>query len=508
MSMPDRPDHTDASSPGIPDPERDEVPVEEEEMPESEAPRRAASAEFIVRSEVGSQALLREAMDPANQSLRDALRLSFRVLQVVILVLIVLFIFSGFQTVREGESGVMLRWGRILEVGGKPALEPGPKFSKLPYPAGEFVLFPDRNRWVDLGDAFWPRIAPGRTFEEAVQNASVNTFLRPGRDGVLLTRDGDIAHMRLRAQYEIDDTVGFVKSVANDSADPKEIDADRLVRLALERATVHTAAKLTLTQLVDFSDEDKEALKEEAQRLLDDVGAGIRIVQIELPVDPTPALAIRKAFGDLQETRTEAERRIENARQEANKTLIAAAGEKYEGILALIEQYENALALNDEAGAEALLGRINGRLEEERSGDVAEIIDFARAYRSTVESTLGNEARRFAGLLPAYRENPALVAWQLWSEAYEDVLGHEDVEIIYVPDKVAMVNLQLSGYDKVRQKRRENMLQRTEQEARAAGWAGQSPYIQRGSDMERGLRGLPGRQLGPTGQRMGGDSSP
>ena len=505
--MADLPDKPDESSPIIPDPQRADVPVEEEELAESAAPRRAASAEFIVRSEVGSQALLREAMDPANQSLRDALRLSFRVLQVVILVLILLFIFSGFQTVKDGESGVMLRWGKILDVGGKPELEPGPKFSKLPYPAGEFVLFPDRNRWVDLGDAFWPRLAPGRTFEEAVEGARITTFLRPGKDGVLLTRDGDVAHMKVRAQYEIDDPVLFVQSVENDNADPQRLDADRLVRLALERATVHTVAKLTLTQLVEFSEEEKELLKDEAQRLLDEVGAGIRIAQIELPIDPTPALAIRKAFGDLQETRTEAERRIENARQEANKTLIAAAGEKYDAILALIEQYENALALNDETAAETLLGEINDRLENEKSGDVAEIIDFARAYRSTVESTLGNEARRLAGLLPAYRENPQLVSWQLWSSTYERILSRNDVEVFYVPDTVAMINLQLSGYDEIRQNRRRNLLQRTEEQTRAAGWAGQTPFIQRGSDMDRSLRGLPGRQLSPTGQRLGSDSS-
>jgi hypothetical protein len=45
---------------------------------ESDSPRRAASAQFVVDSQVGSQAALREAMDPANQSLADALRESRR----------------------------------------------------------------------------------------------------------------------------------------------------------------------------------------------------------------------------------------------------------------------------------------------------------------------------------------------------------------------------------------------------------------------------------------------
>ena len=86
---------------------------EEQASAEMEAPRRAASARFIVDSEVGSDAAIRDAMDPANQSLADALRMSFRVLQAVILVLVVLFLASGLRTVDEGKTGVRTRWGRI-----------------------------------------------------------------------------------------------------------------------------------------------------------------------------------------------------------------------------------------------------------------------------------------------------------------------------------------------------------------------------------------------------------
>src|ERR1043165_2421282 len=91
------------------------VPYEQEaEAMEEESPRRAASARFIVDTQVGSEAAMRDAMDPANQSLAEALRLSFRVLQAVILVLIVLFLASGFQTVQEGQSGVRTVWGKIV----------------------------------------------------------------------------------------------------------------------------------------------------------------------------------------------------------------------------------------------------------------------------------------------------------------------------------------------------------------------------------------------------------
>src|SRR6185503_18283642 len=125
---------------------QDQSPVESEPLQEEEAPRRAASAQFVVEGGVGSEALLRDAMDPANQSLAEALRLSFRVLQAVIVVLIVLFLASGFKTVDDGYSGVRTLWGRIVQ-----SLSPGPKFSVYPYPAGEFITFKAENREVNLG---------------------------------------------------------------------------------------------------------------------------------------------------------------------------------------------------------------------------------------------------------------------------------------------------------------------------------------------------------------------
>ena len=92
----------------------DGTPVHQEPASE-DGPRRSASAEFVVSAEAGSEAAIREAMDPANQSFADALRLSFRILQLGILALVAVFLFSGFQTVEEGDLGVKTRFGEIVE---------------------------------------------------------------------------------------------------------------------------------------------------------------------------------------------------------------------------------------------------------------------------------------------------------------------------------------------------------------------------------------------------------
>ena len=65
-----------------------------------DAPRRAASADFGTQN--SSDGDMRDALDPANQSLGEALKLSYRILQLGVLALVVTFLFSGFQSVEEG----------------------------------------------------------------------------------------------------------------------------------------------------------------------------------------------------------------------------------------------------------------------------------------------------------------------------------------------------------------------------------------------------------------------
>jgi regulator of protease activity HflC (stomatin/prohibitin superfamily) len=476
------------------------VPVEGDD---EEMPRRAASAEFVVDASVGSEVLMREAMDPANQSLRDALRLSYRVLQVVILVLIVLFIFSGFKTVEAQQSGVLLRWGKILTVNGSQALDKGLQFSWWPYPAGEFVLFDETDRRVNLGTHFWPRLRPGQSLEDAVNAASTNNFLRPGADGSVLTRGGDIAHIQVQAEYEIDEPVSFVKALENTATRAGGFDADRLVELSLKRATVHVAAGLDLESFVDLSEQGKADIRSSAQTFLDDLGSGIRIVGVSTPIDPTPVLSIKQVYGRLQEAQGNASNMIELARQDSRSTLVGVAGDRYLELVDLINRYEDALALGSEAESAELIAAINARLESDQvSGDVAKIVQRARSYRNDIELTLGAEARRLDSLLPAYREHPRQVVSRLWSEVYAGVLSREDAEIFRVPGDIGAMKISLSGLDHIRELRRKNTLRAKELEAWMEGEDLENPFIRGVGDMQ--LSG-PGRQLNRAGGSLAED---
>ena len=57
-------------------------------------------------------------------------------LQFVIAVLLILFLFSGFKTIGNNESGIATVWGEVEDVQG---LKPGLQMN-WPPPVGDFVL--------------------------------------------------------------------------------------------------------------------------------------------------------------------------------------------------------------------------------------------------------------------------------------------------------------------------------------------------------------------------------
>lgn len=444
------------------------------EVEDEDQPRRAASARFIVESEVGSEAMLRDAMDPANQSLADALRLSFRVLQAVIVVLIVLFLASGLKTVEDGQSGVRTLWGEIKE-----PLSPGLKFSWAPYPFGEFFTFKAENRNVSLGEYF-SMASNGRPFATMLEQSDVSSPPNPARDGYIITRDSDFAHLDLSAKYEIDQPTEFVHRV-ND-ADSKR-DADELVRMALRKAAVHVVGGMSVAEVAEPArvPELKENIRLRAQAALDEIKSGIRIVDITNAQGSAP-LAIQKMESGVMESNVAAGDLVENARKESAQTLQNIAGSGYKQVTDLIDQYEVALDTGDEKRSTELLAAINAALESnDVTGEVSDIINRARSYKDTIESTLGNEYRRFAGLLPAFKQNPQLVVRQQWLEAYKFVVGRVDTEIVYVPPMLASLNLAITGSSELQEIRQD--IRRAERNAAFGQSAYSGPYVGRGEEM-------------------------
>ena len=428
--------------------------VPEEEI-EREAPRREASATFAVTAPEASEAAIRSAMDPANQSLGDALKLSYRLLQLAILGLLVTFLFSGFQTVQEGFSGVKLLFGRISGEAGQEALVPG-LTPFWPYPVGEITVFETR-RQVELRTEFWPNTGGKNvTTEQQVEVADGTQPLKPGRDGTVITGDGDLAHVQVLAEYVIEDPVRFLEAVNLEQA-------DRLVRVALQRGVVAAGAKLTLAELVEQREQPAQLVQAEAQHVLDGMASGLRLQRLTMPERSAP-FAVRNALGRMQKTKEDAKTAVDRARQEATAALLSAAGPRYDDVLKLIDQYEQALSAGDLEKADALLKQVGERLEsKDIAGLASNIVNRARSYQSAIASTLSKELRRIEGLSDTFHQNPKQLARQLWLEAVRSVLSQREVEVFTVPPDTGMSQLAFGSSPEVMQIRRNAEVQRRKQ---------------------------------------------
>ena len=127
-----------------------------------------------------------EELDAAGRSLSDALRISFAILKVIMVVLVVGFLASGFRTVETGEQGVVLRFGQIQRTEG-----PGWVWV-FPYPIDELIRIPVDKRINLPVKTFWyketrediegPGVIPRNYRAES---------LDPLQEGYCLTRSED-----------------------------------------------------------------------------------------------------------------------------------------------------------------------------------------------------------------------------------------------------------------------------------------------------------------------------
>lgn len=469
-----------------------------ERMP-VETPRRAAS--LTLR---GEEALERRAasMDAANQSLADALRITYRLLQVVMVALIALFVFSGFQQVTEGETGIRITLGKID--GGK--LEPGFRFS-LPYPLGKIEKVQTGQRRLDLNNSFWFFVDKQNEAKPLSQLAQGGGgALKPGRDHSLLTADNNIVHAKLSVVYRCEDPAKFLGSL-----DPRFEEA--IIRASVERATVAVVSTVTIEEVLKRSAEaaaeappavaaaapdapgapagDAEPapaaappavtaapraglgretviesrIRRAAQESLDALGAGLTLEQVVIS-DATPPLVVRKDFARVQSAVSAAESERQRAEQERTRTLNEAAGSAYRPLLDLIDAYERLLEGGKKDEAEDALATIGDVLEgkldgmgvsiagtsygEVRiSGDAARLIGAAEEYRATVATRAQSQARTFLAKREQHRANPTVFLTSELTDAYKAFLSNPTVELFQLPSGTSPLSLKLTPDPKI-----------------------------------------------------------
>ncbi|MBN2182824.1 MAG: hypothetical protein JW715_13010 [Sedimentisphaerales bacterium] len=394
-------------------------------------------------------------LDTAGKSLSEALRLSFIILKIIMIVLVVAFLASGFKTVGPDEQALVLRFGKIQGAGDERLLGPGPKWI-LPYPIDEIVKIPVEKTIHLSIDSFWYH-------ESASERLSGQTRIRetdplkPLEDGYCLTRgeqeinpallseiqaegaeraqidsgnrrqsesgvegsDYNIVHTRWQLTYKIDNPERFFTNVQIRDIKPGEIYYD-VIREELapfltslfEDAVVQTMVNYTIDQAISSRDRIPRDVERFLQAKLDAIESGINVVSVQL-TDSTYPPQVKAAFEKSTLAMQQRDKVLNKAQEDAYLTLSQAAGPVARELYA---------ALHDEAISEER----KEYLWTQIAGAAQQKLSDARIYATKVVKDAEANADYLKSILPEYKQRPELVVQRLYLDVIEKVINNAD----------------------------------------------------------------------------------
>lgn len=409
----------------------DLTPDSFEQKPAAGLPRRAASVRLRGAADSAEQ-----LMDPANQSLADALRITYRIVQFLMVALAVLFVFSGVQRIEEGERGVPLVFGKPTA----EQLEPGLHLS-FPFPIGEMVKVDATYTSASLLREFWPYVSadPEGPIDQILGMPQVS----PERDGSLVTADLNIAHAQWKVEYRRVRHRQYAESIL------PEHERD-IVMAAVKRGIVRVAAQVSIDDILKQADSDEGSIvariKQVAQSTLDGVGSGIDIDKVTL-VRKTAPINLRPSFEGVQSAVSLASQAREQAGREGDTLKRSVAGGAADALVALIRKYEEAIELRDGDRAEAVLSAMHGVMDGQAvqfedvdaplglaSGEVTEILSQARSLANQTRESAEADLRIFLAKREQFEANPSLMMYRDWVSAYDEFTKKDFVMTMVIPD--------------------------------------------------------------------------
>jgi len=330
------------------------------------------------------------ADDTGSQALAEALRSSFAIVKVAMLLMVLAFFGSGFFQVGPQEKAVILRLGRPVGEGKNILLGPGLHWS-FPYPIDEVVKIPITEIQKVSSSVGWYATTPEQ--ELSGEELPAGPSLNPAVDGYAITADRNIIHTRATLYYHINDPRRAVFDFSSGTNLTYSLaGVSNAVQNALNNALIYTAAHFNVDDVLLLHVNDfRDAVLERVSDLGDQEQLGIGIDNCE--VESIPPRQLREIFAQ-----------VTTARENRIKALQDALS------------YENQKT--NSAGAQATT-----------------IIAAAEAARNRYVESLSAEAKRFSDLLPKYESNPSLFAQQTLVPAMGQMLTNVQ-DKIYLSERV------------------------------------------------------------------------
>src|SRR6267154_2356442 len=317
--------------------------------------------------------------DAGSQALSEALRSSFFIVKLVMIILVGVFLCSGFFIVAPQQRAIILRLGAPLHEGAGALLGPGLHWA-FPQPIDEVVKIPFSEIQTVKSTVGWYAVTPEQ--EASGEEPPPTPSLNPGVDGYVITADGYIIHSRATLYYRVEDPIKYQFDFTS---------ASNAVQNALDNSLIYAASRFTVDDVLTKQvTKFRETVQAHVTTLLQNQNMGIVVEQCE--VKSIPPRTLKNSFDAVAAALSGAENTRNSALSEANR----------------------------------ILGKA--------TVDAATITNAAQNDRVRLVTSIKAEADRFDKIMPEYKANPRLIANILLSQKIAQVLTNVQ-DKIYLPER-------------------------------------------------------------------------
>jgi membrane protease subunit HflK len=282
-------------------------------------------------------------------------------LGVAAVVLLGLWLASGFYVVSSREQGVVLRFGQVVAHTSTGA---GLSYH-LPWPI-ETVETPEVTRvnLINIG------------YESSSEASDPTQAGDVPSESLMLTGDENIVDINFTVFWVIKDATAYLFNVENPQNDP-----NRTIKAVAESAMREVVGQNEIDPIIT---EDREPVaikvRELMQKTLDGYGAGVAITRVQLQ-NAGPPPEVIDAYRDVQKARADQEGMRNQAEAYANKII------------------------------------------PEARGQAANIVQQAEAYRQQAIAEASGEAKQFLSVYQEYRKAPEVTRRRMYIETMSQVLA-------------------------------------------------------------------------------------
>lgn len=285
----------------------------------------------------------------------NKLNFNTNIVILLLLSLVAIWFASGIYEIKEGEESAVMRFGKFVRKG-----SPGLNYH-LPLPFEQVIIEKvNQSRRMEIGY----RSAGG------IRSSIDNSKSIVG-ESTMLTGDENIITLNCDVMWHIGNLEKFIFNIVN---------PENSVKTAAEGAIREVIGNTPISSILsDQKQEITNKIESLTQKILDHYGAGVIIEKVQLLKAEPPAEVI-DAYRDVQTSKADKERSINQAQSYNNDILPKARGE------------------------------------------AAKIIQEAEGYRQEVISRAEGDTKRFAAIYKQYAANKSITKDRLYLETIEEIL--------------------------------------------------------------------------------------